>query len=144
LKGDGEESKKVTVEKTGASEIVHTYGWYLRRYVADTKAAGATAIVLSPIPRNIWKEGKITRASSGYGKWAAEAAKDSGALFVDLNELIARRYEEMGQPRVASELFTAKDHTHTTRAGAQLNADCVAVGLRELTNSPFKPLLRSQ
>ena len=142
LKGNSDESKEVTVEKTGATEVVHTYGWYLRRYIADTKAAGATPIVLSPIPRNIWKEGKVARASNDYGKWAAEAAKNSGALFVDLNELIARRYEELGEPRVASELFTTKDHTHTTRAGAQLNADCVAIGLRDLADSPFKALMR--
>jgi rhamnogalacturonan acetylesterase len=143
LKGNGDESKEVTLEKTGASETVHSYGWYLRRYIADTKAAGATPVVLSPIPRNIWKDGKVARASDDYSKWAAEAARGSGALFLDLNELVARRYEEIGEPRVASEFFTAKDHTHTTRSGAELNADCVALGLRDLNDSPFKSLFRS-
>ena len=31
----------------------------LRKFVADTKARGATSIVCSPIPRKIWKDGKI-------------------------------------------------------------------------------------
>src|ERR1044071_542706 len=68
LKGNSDESREVTIEKTGASEVVHTYGWYLRRYIADTRVAGATPIVLSPIPRNIWKDGKVARASNDYAK----------------------------------------------------------------------------
>lgn len=143
LKGNSDDSQDVTVEKTGARETVHSYGWYLRDYIADAKAAGATPVVLSPVPRNIWKNGKVARASNDYGKWAAEAARQGGAPFVELNELIAQRYEKIGEARVASEFFTTKDHTHTTRAGAELNAECVAEGVCDLPHSPFKPLLKS-
>ena len=132
IKGNSDESKTVTIEKTGQTETVQSYGWYLRRFISETKAAGATPIVLSPIPRNIWKEGKVARASNDYGKWAAEAAASAGVQFIDLNELIAHRYEEIGETRVREEFFTAADHTHTTRAGAKLNAESVAVGLRNL------------
>ena len=132
IKGNSDESKTVTIEKTGATETVQTYGWYLRHFIAETKAAGATPIVLSPVPRNIWKDGKVARAANDYGKWAAEAAATAGVQFIDLNELIAHRYEEIGEPRVRAEFFTAADHTHTTHAGAQLNAEIVAAGLRDL------------
>lgn len=37
---------------TGKHEVVHTCGWYLRTFITDAKAKGATAIVCSPIPRN--------------------------------------------------------------------------------------------
>lgn len=136
LKGNTAESTQVTIEKTGVTEIVQSYGWYLRRYIADAQAASATPVVLSPVPRNIWKNGKVARAANDYGKWAAEAAKDSGALFVDLNELIARRYERAGEQQVSAHFFTAKDHTHTTREGAKLNAECVTDGLRALPQFP--------
>lgn len=141
LKGNGDESKEVVVEKTGKAETVHTYGWYLRRYIAEAKAAGATPIVLSPIPRNIWRNGKVARANSDYGRWAAEAAAAGGAPFVDLNALIADRYDALGEGKVAAEFFTPADHTHTTRAGAILNAECVVAGLRRLPKSPFASLL---
>ena len=58
---------------------MHTYGWYLRQYVAGAKAKGATPIVLSQIPRNIWKDGGVGRESSGYGKFAKDAAAQGGA-----------------------------------------------------------------
>lgn len=133
IKGNGDETQDVADAKTGKTEAVHTYGWYLRKYCTDAKAKGATPIVLSLVPRNIWKdEQTIARASKDYGKWAAEAAKQAGAPFVDLNEIIAARYEKLGAEKVKSELFTATDHTHTTPAGAALNAECVVEGIRQL------------
>ena len=44
---------------TGKREVVHTYGWYLRKFVADTLAKRATPIVCSPVPRKAWRDGKI-------------------------------------------------------------------------------------
>jgi rhamnogalacturonan acetylesterase len=132
LKGIGEETQDVDNKTTGKKETVHTYGWYLRKYITDAKARGATSIVLSPIPRNIWKEGKVARAANDYGKWAAEAAKTEGALFINLNEIIAVHYEEVGQTKVGETYFTATDHTHTTPEGAKLNAACVVEGIRSL------------
>ena len=119
LKGNGDETQDVDNKTTGKKETVHTYGWYLRKYITDAKAKGATSIVLSPIPRNIWKDGKVARASNDYGKWAAEAARSEGALFINLNEIIAGHYEEIGQPKVAETYFTPTDHTHTTPEGVK-------------------------
>jgi peptidoglycan/xylan/chitin deacetylase (PgdA/CDA1 family) len=62
---------------------------------------------------------------------------------VDLNELIALKYESLGEAKVAADYFTAADHTHTTRAGAAANAECVVAGLRALAGTPFASLLAS-
>jgi lysophospholipase L1-like esterase len=137
LKGIGDETQDVDNKTTGKKETVHTYGWYLRKYIGNAKAKGATPIVLSPIPRNIWKDGKVARAANDYGKWAAEAAKSEGAFFVNLNEIIAKHYEEAGQPKVAETYFTPTDHTHTTPEGAKLNAACVVEGIRSLKDCPL-------
>ena len=137
IKGNGEETKAVEDQTTGKKELVHTYGWYLRKYITDAKSKGATPIVLSLIPRNMWTDGKVNRAANDYGKWAAEAAKMEGALFIDLNEIIARRYEEAGPEKVMELYFTPADHTHTTPAGAQLNAICVVEGIQKLKDCPL-------
>jgi lysophospholipase L1-like esterase len=137
LKGNGDETQDVASEGSDTKETVHSYGWYLRKYISDTKAKGATPIVLSPIPRNIWNDGKVARASNDYAKWAAEAAKDGGAFFVDLNEIVGRRYDAEGSEKVLAQYFTSKDHTHTNAAGAKVNADCVIAGLRELKDCPL-------
>jgi lysophospholipase L1-like esterase len=129
LKGTGDESRVVT-NKVSGKETVHTYGWYMRQYIADAKARKATPIVLALVPRKIWKDGKVVRAANDYGKWAAEAAKAEGVSFVDLNDIVARHYEELG-PEKVDQLF-ADEHTHTNPEGARLNAQCVIEGIRAL------------
>lgn len=141
IKGNGEESKEVVFEATGKKEVVHTYGWYLRKIIADTKAKGATPIVLSPIPRNMWKDGKVLRASQDYGKWAKEAAEQGGALFIDLNKIIANQYDKLGEEKVKP-LFGATDHTHTKLEGAKLNAASVVAGIKELKDCPLANYLK--
>jgi len=136
LKGNGEETQEVTDEKTGKKEIVHTYGWYMRQYAKEAKAKGAIPIVLSQIPRNMWKDDKVLRASNDYGKWAAEAAKAEGAAFVDLNDLVAKKYEVLGEEKVKS-LYFLEDHTHTTPAGALVNAQTVVEGVRGVKECPL-------
>src|SRR5262249_13135325 len=91
LKGTGDETREIDNPITGQHEIVHTYGWYLGKYVAEAHAKGAMPIVCSLIPRKIWKDGKIVRAADSYGGWAAAVAKSANTAFVDLNEIIAHR-----------------------------------------------------
>ena len=133
IPGIGDESREIDNPLTGKKEVVHTYGWYMRKYIADTKAKGATPIVLSMIPRNSWTaDGKANRVSDTYGKWAAEAAAAGGAFFINLNEITAKQYEAIGREKVAAEYFTPADNTHTSEAGARLNAASVVQGLKEL------------
>jgi lysophospholipase L1-like esterase len=138
IKGTSEETREIDNPITRQHEVVHTYGWYLRKFIADAKAKGATAIVCSPVPRKIWKDGRIAR--DPYGGWAAEVAASEHVAFVDLNEIIARRYEELGAEKV--EPLFGDEHTHTSRAGAELNADCVIAGLRGLKANPLAEYLK--
>jgi rhamnogalacturonan acetylesterase len=134
LKGNGEDTQEIDNMLTRQHEIVHTYGWYMRKYVSDTKAKGAVPIVCSLIPRQKWVDGKIARASGDYGGWAREAAAQAGGLFVDLNEIIAEGYDAMGPAKVAP-LF--KEGPHTTVPGAQFNARCAVSGLKGLPGNPL-------
>ncbi len=135
LKGIGDETQEVDNPITKQHEIVHTYGWYLKKFIAEARAAGATPIVCSLIPRKTWKEGKIARSSESYGKWAADVAAAESAPFVDLNEIIARRYDALGPEKV--EPLFGDEHTHTSRTGAELNAECVISGLKALKTNPL-------
>lgn len=135
LGGIGDETREIDNPITRQHEVVHTYGWYMRQFIADIRAAGATAIVCSPVPRKIWKDGKVARNSQDYGGWAATIASSEHVPFVDLNEIIAKRYEELGREKV--ETLFADEHTHTTRAGAELNAECVVAGLKGLPHGPL-------
>jgi rhamnogalacturonan acetylesterase len=139
IKGIGEEFKEIFNPITKKQEIVYTYGWYMRKYIQDIKKTGAIAIVCSPVPRNDWKDGKVMRASESYAKWAKEVAEQEGAWFINLNELVAEKYEEMGADSVKS--FFPVDHTHTDIDGAKLNAAIVIKALNELNPGKLKKYL---
>lgn len=138
LKGTGEETKVLTWPD-GKVETVHTYGWYLRKFVREAKAKGATPIVVSMIPRNIFKDGKVVRATNDFGKWAAEVAKEENAYFVDLNKITADKYDTWGPEKVKT--YFPGDHTHTNLEGAKINAESVAEGIRMLKDCPLKNYL---
>ncbi len=138
LPGLGEETQEIDNQVTKKHEVVHTYGWYMRKMIADTKTKGATPIVLSLTVRNIWKGGKVERGSGHYGEWAAEIAKSQRVLFIDVTKIIADRYERLGEEKV-KELF-GPDHTHTSPAGAELNASLIVEGIKGI-KSPLKSFL---
>lgn len=142
IKGVGEESEEIDNLLTHQHEIVHTYGWYLRKFIADTRARGATPIVCSLVPRKIWKEGKIVRSKDNYAGWAEQVAQTADVAFVDLNESIARRYDALGQEKV--EPLFGDPHTHTSAAGAELNAQCVIAGLKGLKDNPLATFFSSK
>jgi len=129
LPGNGDETQEIESPVTHEKETIHTYGWYMRQYVADAKAKGANVIICSPPPRNRWLEGHVLRGLDGYTAWAADAANASGARFIDLNTITANKYDAIGQDGVRTYFF---DFLHSTKAGAKLNAESVAAGLREL------------
>jgi lysophospholipase L1-like esterase len=142
LPGIGEETLAVENPRTHITETVHTFGWYLRKYIADTRAKGATPILCSLVPRKLWLDGHVIRNTSTYRGWTQQVAAAEHVGFVDLNEIIARRYDALGQAAV-DPLF-GDPHTHTTLAGAQLNAECVVAGLRALPGHPLDKYLSAK
>lgn len=138
LHGSGPESKVFKMEKTGINQVVYTYGWYLRKFIMDAKEKGAIPIVLSHTPRNKWKDGKIESNASNYGKWAKDAAREAGATFIDLNSISGKKYQALGEAGTPS--YFKKDHTHSSKKGARLNAASIAEGLRGSDN-PLKDYL---
>jgi len=134
LPGTGEETREMP-RPDGRKEVVYTYGHYLRQFIEDARAKGVTPVVLSLTVRNIWKDGRVERGSGRFREWAAEVARSQNVEFIDLTNVIADRYEALGQEKVKA-LF-AGDHTHTSPAGAELNAALVAEALKALKGNPL-------
>ena len=129
LKGTGEETKVLTWPDgaNGSTEVVHTYGWYLRKYIADARAKGATPILLTLTIRNIWTAGKIER-DMGYRAEIFAVGEQTKTPVADMSEIAANEFEAMGQEKTAADFPI--DHTHTSAAGAELNAKAVAESLK--------------
>jgi lysophospholipase L1-like esterase len=136
IKGNGEETQQIDNSLTHKHEVVHSFGWYMRKYATDVKAKGATPIVMSLVPRNSWADGKVARASGeAYGGWAQQAAQATGSIFVDDNDLIASGLEAIGQDK-ALPLF-GDGKLHASPAGAAFNARMAVLGLKQMPGNPL-------
>lgn len=141
IKGNTDESEVIDNILTKKREIVMSYGWYIRKYIADTKAKGGIPIVCSLIARNRWTDGKVDRAADSYTRWAKEAAAQEGAYFIDLNDLTASAMETAGIDHCTNVLFTP-DKTHTNINGAQFNAAIVAKAIQNLEGCELKKWMK--
>lgn len=143
LKGNGDNDTTVVMESTGKAEKVQSFGWYMRKYAKDVKAKKATPILLSHIPRNMFTTKDsvaVIRNSDGLGLWTKQAAAMEHVLYIDLNKLAADKLDKMGKDAIQKLYYG--DHTHTSKAGAILNAQTVAEGLRSLKNCKLKNALK--
>jgi lysophospholipase L1-like esterase len=133
LPGIGEESQVVH------GETVHTFGWYLRTDLAELRARGAVPIILGPSVRNRWTDGRVDRGPDGVRDWAAAVARSEHAAFVDVTDLVADRYESMGQKVVRT--FYYNELVHTNLDGARVDAALIVSGLKALTEPALTPYL---
>ena len=137
IKGTGNDSLEVTIKETGVKETVYTYGGYMRKYIAECRAAGAHPILMSLTPRDAYDEaGKIVRKP--HGKWLEEVAKEQGVPYVDLNEISGAKLDAFGRWKESYHFY--KDHIHTSKFGAQLNARSAAEGIARNDDPQLAPL----
>ena len=130
IKGVGEETEEIDNLITKQHEVVHSYGWYLRKMVQETKAKGATPILVTPIPRNDWENGKIKRTPASYPDWAMEVALQEKISCIDLNKCMSEKLDGLGETQVTGVYFFASDHTHTSAKGAAMAASLVVDGIK--------------
>ena len=134
------------MEKNGRYEVVYSFGWYLRKMIDDTREKGATPILLSLTPRNEWPGGRIERRNDSYGEWYREVVEQTGVAFVDVHNISADFLDQKfasdnaATSRQNASGYFNHDHTHTSKAGAQMNAQSVAKGLRDI-QSPLADYL---
>ena len=144
LRGTGEETREIDNPITGKHEVVHTYGWYLRKYIADARAKGLTPILCSPIPhrpKEAVEAGSLEK--SNHVTWSEEVAKQEGVLFINLNQIVRQHYVGLQPDEIKAKYFTPADDTHTNSDGAELNAACVVEGLRTLKDCPLVAFLKT-
>lgn len=142
IPGVGEQTQAIDNVVTGRHEIVHSYGWYLRKMIADVRERGATPILLSLTLRNRWSDGRIECGSADYRRWTAQVAKSAGVQFIDLSRILADRYQTLGKEAVQG--FFSLDEVHTNESGAQLNAAAVVGALQALDGAPLASVLSAK
>ncbi len=137
LPGTGDDSLEVTIQETGVKETVYSYGGYMRKYIADCRAAGANPVLMSLTPRDAYDEnGKIVRKPQS--QWLAEISREEGVPYIDLNEISGAKLD--GFDRWKESYHFYRDHIHTSKFGAELNARSAAEGIAASTDPAIAPL----
>jgi lysophospholipase L1-like esterase len=138
IPGIGDEQQEIDNVLTKKHEVVHTYGWYLRKFVDDARAKGVTTILCSMPPHKGWDpQGRIVREPN-FINWTRAVAQQEKVGFINLDEIVAARYDALGHDEVMK-LFPPEEHDHTNMAGAQLVAGYVVAGLKLLQPNPLAP-----
>lgn len=140
LLGISDSTKEIISIRTHKPEIVHTYGWYLRKFITETKSKGAIPIVCSLVPRDRWNHGQVIEEAE-YPEWAEAVAKANGAYYINLNRIIAAHWIAIGQDSVKH--FFPGDGTHTNINGARLNAASVVEGIKRLKDCPLSQYMKN-
>lgn len=81
----------------------------LRRYVAETRAAGAQPILLTPLTRRGFSGGKLTRDLDPWAAAVRRIAAETATPLIDLNERSAAVIEAMGPAMAAHFAQAAPD-----------------------------------
>lgn len=142
IKGIGLDAIEIDNLITKKHEIVRSFGWYMSKYIHDAKAKGVEVFVCSQVPFNRFENGKVIRKEEYYPKWTREVAENNKANFIDLHEMSAKIYDDLGYEEVKASYFTPKDNVHTNIFGAKLNAKNVALGIRNTSNTKLKKYLK--
>jgi len=142
IPGIGNESEEIDNVVTGQHETVYSYGWYLRKMIADTRAKGATPILFTLTKTNTWKDGRIPCDSETYRLWTWQTATAEKVAFIDLTRIIGDRFQREGTDAVTAQFID--DTVHTNLTGALANARDVVSALRANRNLPLRKLLSSE
>ena len=139
IRGTADTCHVYKMQSNGRYELVYSFGWYLRKFIQDVREKGGIPILLSLTPRNIWKDKHIERRNDSYGQWYREVAEQTGVELVDVHNITADKYDQLGEKRTAT--YYCHDHTHSSLRGAKANAQSVKTGLKA-NHSPLAAYLR--
>jgi pectinesterase len=102
-----------------------TYRANMARYVAEARAAGAVAVIVTPLTRRRYTpEGRIASDLAGHAAAAREVAAATGAPLIDLHSLSVALLDRLGAERGAAlgpvKAGAERDLTHLDEEGSAL------------------------
>ena len=120
---------KDTLTDMRGTEPNTTYKEYLRTYIREARTMGVTPILMSPICRVYFKDGKINdegrhvlSPEKDYPKAMREVAEEMNVPFLDMTAKSLEMYETRGKDYCTEYYFNCGDKTHTGQLGGMVNA----------------------
>lgn len=102
---------------------------YLRRYIDEARAAGMKPVLVTPVARRTFKDGKASTTLTPFADAIKAVAKEKGVPVIDLHKLAFDLYDKLGDDGTADLTASKTDRTHFSRKGALAVAELVAKAL---------------
>lgn len=129
-------------ERPESTDAATDFREFLRRYVDEARAAGATPVLVTPMHRrNFDKEGKATQELLPYAEAMKAVAKEKQVGLVDLHTVSGKLFEKLGDAGSADLSCSPTDRTHFSEKGAKAMAELV-LSLLPSVETSLKPLLK--
>ncbi len=137
--GTAEDTTMVVINRQGVEETVYSFGQYLRFFIDETIALGATPIICSLTPRADLTTGKA-KVGESYRIWGQTIAEEKGIAFIDLNKYAVEMYNKFSTWKV-NQLYHG-GNLHTNLLGAWHNAYAHALSIAENESNPLRQYLK--
>ena len=113
-------------DKPESTDAATTFKDYLRRYIDDSWAIGATPILVTPMVRRTFDSaGKLIDGLAPYADAMKDVANERKVAVIDLHASSRALVEKLG-PDASAEMANKKgDATHFNEKGARAMADLV-------------------
>jgi lysophospholipase L1-like esterase len=113
-------------DKLESTDAATDYKEYLRRYIDESRAIGATPILVTPMVRRTFDaDGKLVDELQRYADAMKEVAAEKKVALIDLHASSKKLVEQLG-PKASAEMANKKgDVTHFNEKGARTMADLV-------------------
>lgn len=112
--------------KPEATAAATDYKEYLRQYIDEARAAGATPILITPMHRrNFGADGKLADILLPYAKAMKEVGAEKQVPVIDLHTSSGELFQRIGVAGCAELDNKPGDHTHFNEKGARAMADLV-------------------
>ena len=147
---------KDTLTDMRGTEPNTTYKEYLRTYIREAREMGVIPVLMSPICRAYFKNGKINdegqhklsavshqpseAGDKDYVRCMREVAEEMMVPFLDMTARSREFYEQAGQNYCMTNYFNCGDKTHTSAAGGMAIA---SLAYELINNSPELEELKS-
>lgn len=124
-----------TCKSSKDGSTVYTFVYYVSQAAKQMVAKGATVVLSSQTPNNVWESGSYSYSPPrfvGYVKTAANAIASSSVTYVDHYNAHSLAYKKLG--KTGTNALYPNDHTHTSPAGAKLAAQAFAQAIASKMN----------
>ena len=119
-------------DRPEATDAATTYKDYLRQYIGDCRASGATPILVTPMHRRTFgRDGKLHDILRPYATAMKEVAAEKKVAVIDLHAMSGELFQKLGEAGSAEMANKVGDQTHFNEKGARAMAALVMQELPE-------------